>query len=472
MKRSFVFLVFIIASLVSISQSIPDSLRTKYDAAASSLEKGQILANYITALKGSSSEQLKILLPQLAYFSDKKDETGTAYTHLFIGILDIKMDDPNEALRHGIAAFKTFEEALDTFALLKNYTLIGNCYWFSGNLEQSLSEWKKGLSAARIFDAHYYCRYLNNIAGCFNEMRLPDSAMPYIQEALRVGYRNKDSLIISNCLEEMGQTYIAMGQNELGRTFLHQAMAYLRNINSFYFMYEASAAALHNEISQSFFNSAQYDSSLIYARRALSYKSPDFKAGYSRSYGLISQVFEKKNMRDSANEYFRRAAEIQNTILSDEKSKNIQNQLFKEELRQQELVMQKEELATRRRQNLDYALIALGIIFFTMAFLILSRSFITNEKLIRYLGILTLLLAFEFINLLAHTYLEELTNHSQVMVLLLLVGIAALLIPLHHRLEKWTIARLIEKNKKVRLAAAKLTIEKLEPKGKITESTE
>jgi hypothetical protein len=71
-------------------------------------------------------------------------------------------------------------------------------------------------------------------------------------------------------------------------------------------------------------------------------------------------------------------------------------------------------------------------------------------------------MVFEFINLLVHAYLEELTNHAQVLVLLMLVGIAALLIPLHHRLEKWAIVKLIEKNKRVRLAAAKLTIEKLE----------
>ena len=40
-----------------------------------------------------------------------------------------------------------------------------------------------------------------------------------------------------------------------------------------------------------------------------------------------------------------------------------------------------------------------------------------------------------------------------------MVGIAALLIPVHHKLEKWTIVKLIEKNKRVRLAAARATIE-------------
>jgi hypothetical protein len=46
-----------------------------------------------------------------------------------------------------------------------------------------------------------------------------------------------------------------------------------------------------------------------------------------------------------------------------------------------------------------------------------------------------------------------------------LVCIAALLVPLHHKIEKWATARLVEKNKKIRLAAAKKTIEKLEKEG-------
>jgi len=39
-----------------------------------------------------------------------------------------------------------------------------------------------------------------------------------------------------------------------------------------------------------------------------------------------------------------------------------------------------------------------------------------------------------------------------------------LLVPLHHRLEKWATHRLIEKSRQIRLAAAKKTIEQLENK--------
>jgi hypothetical protein len=110
-------------------------------------------------------------------------------------------------------------------------------------------------------------------------------------------------------------------------------------------------------------------------------------------------------------------------------------------------------------------MIALGIITFVTLFLLLSRSIITNTKVIEFLGILALLIVFEFINLLAHPFLERVTNHSQILMLLVLVCIAALLVPLHHRVEKWATKKLVEKNKAIRLAAAKRTIEKLEGRG-------
>jgi hypothetical protein len=74
------------------------------------------------------------------------------------------------------------------------------------------------------------------------------------------------------------------------------------------------------------------------------------------------------------------------------------------------------------------------------------------------------LVVFEFINLIIHPWLSSTTHDSPVLMLLALVAVASLLIPLHHRLEKWIKVKMTEKNKAIRLAAAKRTIEKLEKK--------
>ena len=97
-------------------------------------------------------------------------------------------------------------------------------------------------------------------------------------------------------------------------------------------------------------------------------------------------------------------------------------------------------------------------------FFIIKHSIIVNERLISFFAILGLLIMFEFINLFIHPWLASFTHESPVLMLLALVIIASLLIPLHHQLEHWIKEKMIEKNKAIRLAAAKKTIEKLEKK--------
>jgi hypothetical protein len=180
--------------------------------------------------------------------------------------------------------------------------------------------------------------------------------------------------------------------------------------------------------------------------------------------GFMRQIFDSLNNKDSAYYYSRMEASINAQIFSQSNINKIQSLAFNEQIRLIEEEAKKTEEEQRRKQNIQYALIALGIITFIFLFLMLSRRHITNTKLIQFLGVVALLLVFEFLNLLLHPYLENITHHSPVLMLLALVCIAALLVPLHHRLEHWTTHKLIEKNKAIRLANAKKTIEELENK--------
>ena len=176
----------------------------------------------------------------------------------------------------------------------------------------------------------------------------------------------------------------------------------------------------------------------------------------------MRQVFDSLRNKDSAYYYARLEANISAQIFSQNNINKIQALAFNEQIRLIEEEAKKTEEEQRRKQNIQFALIALGIITFVILFLLLSRRHITNTKLIQFLGVVALLLVFEFLNLLLHPFLERITHHSPVLMLLALVCIAALLVPLHHKLEKWATHKLVEKNKQVRLAAAKRTIEELE----------
>jgi NADH:ubiquinone oxidoreductase subunit 3 (subunit A) len=184
----------------------------------------------------------------------------------------------------------------------------------------------------------------------------------------------------------------------------------------------------------------------------------DVKDESRRSYEYLYKSFEQTNQQDSLNKYFRLSMLIKDSLLSLEKVKNIQALTFHEQLRQQEADSEKLRAEEERKLNIQYALIALGIIIFVTAFLAFSRTHVANEKLISFFAILGLLVVFEFINLLIHPWLASITHESPVFMLLILVVIASLLIPMHHRLEHWIKEKMIEKNKAIRLAAAKKTI--------------
>jgi hypothetical protein len=135
---------------------------------------------------------------------------------------------------------------------------------------------------------------------------------------------------------------------------------------------------------------------------------------------------------------------------------------LKEQVRQNEETLKQHRDDLHRKHNLQYAAIAIGLITFIILFLALSRSIIVKKGFIEFFAILGLLAVFEFINLFIHPYLSRITGDSPILMLLVLIAIGALLIPLHHKLEKWITKIMVEKNRKIRLEAAKKTIANLQ----------
>ncbi|MEZ4793755.1 MAG: hypothetical protein R2783_09915 [Gelidibacter sp.] len=174
------------------------------------------------------------------------------------------------------------------------------------------------------------------------------------------------------------------------------------------------------------------------------------------------KFFEATNKPDSTYKYYRLANVLKDSLFDIEKVKSIESISFQEQLKEQEKELAMIKAEEERQNTIQFALLAIGIISFVIIFLLLSRSFITSTRLIKFLSIVGLLMVFEFLNLILHPFLEKITYHSPVLMLLCLVCIAALLVPLHHKIEHWATNKLVEKNKQIRLAAAKRTIEQLE----------
>jgi hypothetical protein len=206
----------------------------------------------------------------------------------------------------------------------------------------------------------------------------------------------------------------------------------------------------------------QHDSSVMYAKKSMLFAQRiNLLKTVIASGKALSKLYENKNDKEALR-YLQISQVADDSLFSTQRTIEIQNMTLDETQRQSELEQTEKKEAEERIQHIQFALIALGIVTFLILFLLLSHSIIVTEKSISFFGILGLLIVFEFINLLIHPFLERVTHHSPVLMLLGLVAIASMLIPLHHHSEKWIKEKMTEKNKKIRLENAKRTIQQLD----------
>jgi hypothetical protein len=216
-------------------------------------------------------------------------------------------------------------------------------------------------------------------------------------------------------------------------------------------------------IAKIFERNRQYDSVLFYANQSLAASSrAEYSSYVLQSAQYLAGCYTKVGNSDSAVKYLSLSMSIRDSLFGREKLNQIKAMELQEVSREQDKARAETLAKQERRQNIQYAIILIGIVSLLVVVLLLSRTFIVNHTWVRFLGVLSLLLIFEFINLYLHPFLSSVTGHSPIFMLLVMAGIASLLIPMHHRMEHWIIGKLVEKNKQIRLATAKKIVENLE----------
>jgi len=177
---------------------------------------------------------------------------------------------------------------------------------------------------------------------------------------------------------------------------------------------------------------------------------------------VLAEAFEATNAADSALAWMKVERALRDSVQGSENRGRLQGQLFQIQLKQQEDSKLKAEEGAARSRNIQFGIIALIVITLLVFLLAISRTSVVGAKTIKNLSLVALLLLFEFVNLLLSPLLGEVFDQSPLLILLAMVIIAGLLIPLHHRMERWITNMLVSKNNRVRLEAARRTIAELE----------
>ncbi|MGC4036140.1 MAG: hypothetical protein QM764_09275 [Chitinophagaceae bacterium] len=467
--RKMFFVVLLFIKFIGYGQSnYTDSLKLRLSKATNPADSFSIIVkisevNFVLG-GGEADEGTATRLLSLA--QKLKSDSLLAISYNWIGsYFAFTKGDNTAALEYYFKALPLAVKGNDKRRISSLYFDISLVYFTLQNKEEAVKNLRSGNENLPDPSSQMYLfmlmQYQRGMSQYYMLSHQNDSALYYTQQLSATSLKLNSLSFQYGALYLSGQVYNQMGDKEMAEVYFKKALAMTPSIES-----TAGRLSFYEIYILFLLNNSNITEARNQATQLLQLGLRDNNNNVKVSAGgFLRQAFDSLHNTDSAYYYAKMKDAISDSIFNQNNINKIQAMAFNEQLRAMEENAKKADEAQERRQNIQYVLISLGIIIFITMFLLLSNSIIVNEKLISFFAILGLLVVFEFINLLIHPWLAHFTHESPVLMLLALVIIASLLIPLHHRIEHRIKAKMIEKNKAIRLAAAKKTIEKLEKKS-------
>ncbi len=459
--RLVLFMFSVILATAGLAQdrrnAVLDTLDARHDKSKSLKERLEIMAKHDEAL-----------------FAQGRHAEREANTMEYMELAQQVGTDSVMAIAYGMIA--GLERGARTSTALKYYLLARQYALAAGDMVQfGFSEKQIGVLYKDMKDYPTAVQYLkraqvaesdpgqvNRISCHMSEIMLAlgkaDSALYYAQRSNVFINPGDDPYGYARSQLVLGTAYAGLRQQDQSDAFLRRCVAICDSLDVVLPMTQALA-----EQAKALITAGRAVEAITTAKRSLVVAGRAYGLGNDiEAADVLWKAYRAAGNSDSALVYSALVSQLKDslTVMSDRS--NMEDMIFDQQLKDREEAKLREEAVRDRSRNIQFAIIALIVITLGIFLLVFSRTAVVGAKAIKNLSLIALLLFFEFINLLLHPFLDRITNHSPILMLLAMAAIAGLLIPLHHRMEKLITNMLVSKNNRVRLEAARRTIEELE----------
>lgn len=341
-----------------------------------------------------------------------------------------------KALSFILQALQIFEKLDDQKDMADTYRALASIYRDQSDYTNALfyAEKCKSIAGQNIITDIYTI-----IGSIYEKSGNLDSAIQYLQLAAQNDLKNNGHPYYGYIPLIFGNVYYKKQDYLQAIRFYDQSMALLESQKVHKDLMEAC-----NGLAKAFLAISKTDSGIVYAKKTLDigYSTP-FQLGKLEAATLLTSVYRSQNNFDSTLHYMELSMAIKDSLYNQQKAREFQTLVFKEQVREQEMESERIRAGEDRRENIQLLAIAAFIPLFFLLVVILRRKKI-KPGVIEFMVLVGLLLFFEFISLLIHPWLESRTHHTPVMMLMALVLVAAILVPYHHRLEEILKKRLVK----------------------------
>ena len=326
---------------------------------------------------------------------------------------------------------------------------IGVIYILLSDYEKALSYLYKADSTIRavggVAKKDLEFGILTNLGETFYKMKNTDSAKHYFSTALALGVKNGNGFQQGVGSLGLGNVYAADDEDSIAMVNYRTAIPFFKDGTNNDMLCETALG-----FANVFQKTAKPDSALRYATLAFVIARKDgFLSRELDAANFISRFYKANNKLDSAFVYMEQAVMLQDSLKGQSKTREAMIISTNEQMRQTEIAEQKLREKQSRLQQLQILAICIFIPIFFILTVGVSKIKI-NKGVVRFMGVVSLLLFFEFLILLLHPLIGELVHHNKILELLVLVFIGAGLVPLHHKLERIVIDKLTKDKEEIK----------------------
>lgn len=318
----------------------------------------------------------------------------------------------------------------------------GIVYVYLEDYTNALNYYRKADSVIKKFDVEDFKDNIAlNIGDAYDRQNILDSAYLYYDKSLNIAKEKSDTSSLGLSMTGLGHCNRKKGHFKEAIKNYVQAIQYLQSQNNDETLCEAALG-----LASVYKQNGKNDSAAYYAKISLSIAKKDGLLPKELDAAeFLTEHYKDLRRVDSAFSYVSQVKDLNDSLNSKTKIRETQIISTGEQYRQRELEQERLTEEKTRFQQLQMLLIGIFIPGFFLLTILLNRVRI-HAQVVRLLGILSLLFLFEYLTLLLHPTVARLTNHVPVYEILIFVGLAAILIPAHHKLEHWMIQKLIQRH--------------------------
>lgn len=447
-KFFFAVVLFLLSLNVSAQKSKADSLEALLSKTQSDTDRAERMWRLAYVTKNFNPEKALILSRQALFLAQKiKYVEGQSKALGIIATTFMTIGNYPRALEYYFRKLKLEETRNNPRNLASVLMSIGALYVYQEEYPKALQYYYRSdsvIAKNQIESLKYYS--FQNLGDVYDRLNVSDSAYTYFNRALAIAKDSSDDGKIGAAMTGLGHSYLKKENFALALFNYQSAISYLRAANDDDLLCEASLglAKLYQKMNNQ-------DSATFYAKLSLSTAQNDkFLSRDLEAAQFLTDHFKKVNNIDSAFAYLNYVQVLNDSINSKTRIRESQVISSNEQLRQIELEENKKIAQQTRVQELQLLLLGIFIPAFFLLTFLLSRIKM-NARVVKILGIACLLFLFEYLTLLLHPYVTQITHHNPVYELFIYVTIAAILIPIHHRVEHWLIDKLVHDERMLKL---------------------